>query len=180
MESVYTLHDKVKTIWLGAWQRLFVVLPVAGPAVPKLWCCLIGKSTIRAVQTNTRKEDICSFEKPGCVSFFPFEFGTKLETQLKFLHLICSTPSISRLLVLCMNVFSDRILMYLTFSPWDKDITENNCGSIRSVHVQDLICVPSCQVWPYSSDLDFTKTSVLLCLAHSNLHTIRAYSKSAV
>lgn len=49
IENVYTLHDKVKTIWLGAWQRLFVVLPVAGPAVLKLGCCLIGKSTIRAV-----------------------------------------------------------------------------------------------------------------------------------
>lgn len=62
IESVYTLHDKVKTIWLRAWQRLFVVLPVAGPAVLKLGCCVTGKRTIRTVQTNIWKEDMCSFQ----------------------------------------------------------------------------------------------------------------------
>lgn len=34
--SAHTLHDKVKTIWLGAWQELFIILPLAGPAVLRL------------------------------------------------------------------------------------------------------------------------------------------------
>lgn len=46
-----------------------------------------------------RKEDVCSFENQECVSFFSFEFLTKLETQVKSLQLICSSQSTLRLLV---------------------------------------------------------------------------------